>query len=440
MTVPELTLAKVWQAQWLVPEPWRTVDGRALIVRYRGRWSAGFGPDFVDARLVLAGQEITGAVEIHRRAADWRAHGHHLDPAYNAVMLHVVMEDDGTPCRTRDGRTLPTLALAPLLAGPLAAFPTGAAPLGALGDTPCARDFLAAGTADFLRVLGRAGDERLALKAAGMEARFAATPPGAVLYAGLLDALGFSANRAPMAALGAALPLRVLESVLLAAPAEAREATAAALLLGTGGFLSGSLPAFILHGDRLRDMWQRMEGTALPSSVWATARVRPANHPVRRLLALAALLANGGAAEGLIATCLAPLLAAPDEPRLIVRALRQTLRPPSRLLAGDASPIGADRAGEIAVNVVLPFALVYGLRTENDPLVRAAEQAWDAYPATRGNSVTRAMTDQLGGAGGLRVRTGRLQQGLIALYNDRCKARMCATCPVTHLMALAEDQ
>jgi hypothetical protein len=50
------------------------------------------------------------------------------------------------------------------------------------------------------------------------------------------------------------------------------------------------------------------------------------------------------------------------------------------------------------------------------------------------------MTDQLGDPGGLRVRTGRLQQGLIAVYNDRCKARMCATCPVTHLAALIEGQ
>jgi hypothetical protein len=50
------------------------------------------------------------------------------------------------------------------------------------------------------------------------------------------------------------------------------------------------------------------------------------------------------------------------------------------------------------------------------------------------------MTDQLGCPGGLRVRTGRLQQGLIAVYNDRCKARMCATCPVMHLMTLPVDQ
>ncbi|MGI8691062.1 MAG: DUF2851 family protein [Thermomicrobiales bacterium] len=440
MTVPELTLAKVWQAQWLVPGPWRTTDGRTVVVRYRGRWSAGFGPDFADARLILDGQEITGAVEIHRRAADWRAHGHHLDPAYNAVALHVVLDDDGTTVRARDGRMLPTLALAPLLAGSLVDFPAGSAPLGGLGDSPCARDFLTTGTADLLRVLGRAGDERLALKAAAMEARFAATSPGDVLYAAFLDALGYSANRAPMATLAAALPLRNLEQAILRSPADQREYVAAALLLGTGGFLNPS-PGFVLHGAVLRDMWRTTgQSAALAVASWETARVRPANHPARRLLALAALLANGGAAEGLIATCLAPLLTYPDEPRLVVRALRQTLRPPSRLLAGDTSPIGADRAGEIAVNVVLPFALIYGLRTENEPLVTAAERAWDTYPATRGNSVIRAMTDQLGGPGGLRVRTGRLQQGLIALYNDRCKARMCATCPVTHLMALTETQ
>jgi hypothetical protein len=71
--------------------------------------------------------------------------------------------------------------------------------------------------------------------------------------------------------------------------------------------------------------------------------------------------------------------------------------------------------------------------------VGAAERAWDAYPATRGNQVTRAMTEQLGGADGLRARTGRLQQGLIGLYRERCKARRCDLCPVASLIALAES-
>ena len=272
--IPELTLAKVWQAQWFVPGPWRTTDGRGgrravpgavvggIRAGFRGRaYRAGRAGDapgrwrFTVARRIGGRTATISTPPITPSPSMW---------CWKTTVPHA---------RTRDGRTLPTLALAPLLAGSLADFPAGTAPLGGLGDTPCARDFLATGTADLLRVLGRAGDERLALKAAAMEARFAAMPPGDVLYAAFLDALGYSANRAPMAALAAALPLRTLETALLAAPASAREATAAALLLGTGGFLGDSLPAFVLHGDRLRDMWHTMETDgALPFPVGDGAR------------------------------------------------------------------------------------------------------------------------------------------------------------------------
>ena len=158
-----------------------------------------------------------------------------------------------------------------------------------------------------------------------------------------------------MAALAAALPLQRLERAVLAAPISEREQTAAALLLGTGGFLALPYPSFLPTAEHLRDRWlAHGDGSSLDRAAWETARVRPANHPARRLLALAALLANGGAAAGLIATCLAPLIHYPDEPRMIVRALRQTLRPPSRFLPDHRTPIGADRAGEIAVNAVIP--------------------------------------------------------------------------------------
>jgi len=444
---PELTLAKIWQAQWLVPGPWQTTAGQTVSVQYRGRWSAGFGPDFADAALTLDGQRVTGAVELHRRAGDWRAHGHHLDPAYNAVVLHVVYANDGPPAVTRTGRTLPTLVLAPLLAGPLAAFPADTAALGGLGDHPCARDYLSAtagGGDDLTRLLGRAGDMRLALKAAGLEARFAIAPPGNALYAGLLDALGYQMNRAPMAALAEALPLHALERHVFTAPDAEREAVVAALLLGTAGFLDrDTLPAFLEDGEALRARWAAMRGTLSPPIVtvtgWETARVRPANHPARRLLALAAWIA--GTPEGLTAALLAPLTEHADEPRRAVRGLWEALRPRSHFLRDEASPIGADRAGEIAINVLLPFALVYGLRTGDDTLVAGAERVWDAFPAPRDNAITAAMREQLGGSGAdaLRVRTGRHQQGLIALYQERCKVRQCATCPVAHLAALTAE-
>jgi hypothetical protein len=73
-----------------------TTDGATLEVVYRGNWSHGFGPDFADAMITFDGQLRTGAVEIHRNASDWERHGHHLDPAYNSVILHVVARPDSS--------------------------------------------------------------------------------------------------------------------------------------------------------------------------------------------------------------------------------------------------------------------------------------------------------------------------------------------------------
>ena len=239
-----------------------------------------------------------------------------------------------------------------------------------------------------------------------------------------------------MASLAAALPLVALERGVLAVPAREREAEAAALLLGVAGWLDrDTLPAFLVGSDTLRERWRRT-GNAAGVTEWETARVRPANHPARRLLAMATWVAAHP--EGLTAALLAPLAENAEEPRRAVRALREALRPPSRFLKGDTSPIGADRAAEIAVNVVLPFALAYGLRVGDDALVAATEAAWESLPAPRDNAVTLAMREQLSDTALLRIRTARHQQGLIALYRERCRTRQCDACPVAHLAALAD--
>lgn len=91
-------------------------DGRPLEVIHPGRWNQLGGPDFKQARIRLGGRLLTGDIELHLRAPDWRSHGHATDPAYRDVMLHVVL----FPCADvategYAGATLPILALLPLL-------------------------------------------------------------------------------------------------------------------------------------------------------------------------------------------------------------------------------------------------------------------------------------------------------------------------------------
>lgn len=95
-----------------------TTDGAAVEVAHTGGLNAGDGPDFRDARIRLDGLLHIGEVELHLRCKDWRAHGHHLDPNYNRVVLHVVLHaDQAGPVLRQDGTWCPTLVLHPHMDG-----------------------------------------------------------------------------------------------------------------------------------------------------------------------------------------------------------------------------------------------------------------------------------------------------------------------------------
>lgn len=117
-TMAERVVQKIWLREDFIHDRATLTDGRAVQIRSVGAWNLLGGPDFHGARLVIAGQEITGDIEVHFYQVDWRAHQHAADPAYARVVLHVVLfppSEGEVPARHADGRVLPTLVLLPLL-------------------------------------------------------------------------------------------------------------------------------------------------------------------------------------------------------------------------------------------------------------------------------------------------------------------------------------
>ncbi|MFA6960190.1 MAG: DUF2851 family protein [Opitutaceae bacterium] len=115
-TFPERLLQKIWQRSDYDGSGLRTAAGQGLTVVYPGRWNHLGGPDFDGARLIIGGREVVGDVELHLHAKDWAAHGHADDPAYDNVLLHVVL----FPCaethtKGASGREIPILCLLPRL-------------------------------------------------------------------------------------------------------------------------------------------------------------------------------------------------------------------------------------------------------------------------------------------------------------------------------------
>ncbi|HET7080225.1 MAG TPA: DUF2851 family protein, partial [Chloroflexia bacterium] len=91
LPLQEKTLAAIWNAQRPLQGPFWTTAHEPVAIIYRGHWAGGAGPDFRGAIVAFGdNRPQRGDIELHLRAADWYAHGHHTDPAYNNVLLHVV--------------------------------------------------------------------------------------------------------------------------------------------------------------------------------------------------------------------------------------------------------------------------------------------------------------------------------------------------------------
>lgn len=117
-SVSETLLQKVWLRGEFDLSRARTLAGETVRILNPGTWNRLSGPDFRGARLVLGDRAITGDIEVHFLADAWTQHGHHTDPAYDDVVLHVVLfppREHQPLARTSQGREIPVLVLVDLL-------------------------------------------------------------------------------------------------------------------------------------------------------------------------------------------------------------------------------------------------------------------------------------------------------------------------------------
>ena len=273
-----------------------------------------------------------------------------------------------------------------------------------------------------------------------------------VLYESIADALGFSQNRAAMCQLARSVPLAALPR---AAP------------------LSPGLPGYPSQrrydpADGCRASTHRTE--ALTSAAPAARRchlatkhhLAPAQGPHPSLAGQShsagqrarAAHRRAGGAGGLLAAAqglgsgrapaphaagdsagsgrrrtrpwqtLAALVRQPAPPPAVVRHLRRL----GIWSGNEETPtalIGASRAADIVVNVLLPYTLAVA-RDGPPGTGHRARRVFLEHPLLTENWITRLMTKRTG----YRARTAREQQGLIRLYEHFSHSLFCQQCPL----------
>lgn len=431
--VSERFVAQIWKR--LRKRIFCSGEGGEITVVHPGRENRDRGPDFNDAIIASGGQLITGDVELHVRASDWRAHGHDRDPRYNGVILQVVFWDDGRPTVLENGKAMPTLALAQWFGGSLEEVDHWSRqPL--VPDEPCYHVVGHLGDAAAGGLLEEAGEQRFHLKAARFRERIAEGEAEQALYQGIMTALGYAKNKEQFQELASRLPISVIRGLIRGR--EKDRLIIQALLLGTAGLLPSQRG---IEADEvaveLQRMWRFYDGVApMNCAQWHLFRVRPENFPTRRLVAASYLLVRfleTGLLRGVLH---------------LVSQGRKKLEAGFMVAADDywgrhfdfgcrvrnSNLIGRGRARDIVVNIVLPFTFAWAELNSQPELGKHALELYRHQPKLGDNEITREMTGLLwGGDGSDVVNSAMRQQGLIHLFQSFCRQRKCAQCPMATL-------
>ncbi|MBM4462461.1 MAG: DUF2851 family protein [Chloroflexi bacterium] len=440
--IRESLLAQIWRHQWIIKDALTTVDGQRVLVLHPG-WenSHDSGPDFRHAIIGMnGGSPVTGDVELHLRSQEWEAHGHHKDPNYDSVVLHVVLWDGGREASSlNNGKKAPILALSPYLRGPLEELRWAMQP--SFLSCACSEAFQRHGQAWVEGVLVKAGKERFHLKAWRFKKRMAETEIDQVLHEGLMRALGYAKNKRPFERLAQLLPLDVLvETDGLRSLVEIQ-----AMMLGTAGLLPkqrcgkhmGLSGSDKLEAERLQQVWYSCGvGQAMKESDWRFFKVRPENLPPRRIVAASYLLSRHGPV--LLESVLDMVEQAHPQTQ---KKLEQMFMIPGdgywvshcdfgRELGSERSLIGQGRAREMVVNVLLPCLLAWAVKCHQSWLKGQVLELYRDYPGLPENWVTRRMQKQIFGLERMKVNSACQQQGLIHLYETFCLKCRCQVCPL----------
>ncbi|AUC14242.1 hypothetical protein BTO06_03355 [Tenacibaculum sp. SZ-18] len=106
----EKFLHYLWRYKLLLHSKLESSQREKISVINSGVYNSNSGPDFLNAKIEIDGQLWYGNIEIHVKASDWYLHCHENDVNYDAVILHVVWENDAN-IYMKNNRPIPTLEL-----------------------------------------------------------------------------------------------------------------------------------------------------------------------------------------------------------------------------------------------------------------------------------------------------------------------------------------
>ena len=402
--MPEIVLHYIWEHCLWAGFKQQTTDGRSVEILSVGAHNRDAGPDYSSARVRIDGKEWVGNIEIHVCSSDWIKHRHHLDSAYDNVILHVVRTADKPVYNSRGELVSQCELQYPSDQDYLTDLFAAAQQMdSAISRIGCAEQLVrdpAILTEGWRKTLLR---KRLECKRASIE-RLLEITKGSwehALYISLARNFGFHTNSLPFEQLAINTPLSYLQ--------KHRNSLfqLTALLMGQAGLLE--IGDCKLENEDLKlakeyaFLRTKFSLTPMDGSIWKHARLRPQNSPELRIRQFAQLLYQS---ESL----LSKILDSNDLKDLVPLF--------------EVDKMGRSSINILLINTVIPYKYAYALHRNNPHKAEEAAALMEQI-APENNTIIRQWRVL-----GQSIKNAADTQALLHLYQNYCQHHECINCEV----------
>lgn len=354
------------------------------------------GPDFFNAKVKIGDMVWAGNVEMHVRASDWFKHHHHQDPAYDNVILHVVLQADSVVCRT-SGEPIKTVVMRipeQVLEqyNKLVATDTNL-----YSAIRCQAHLASIPNIIFKDWQTALATQRMQNKASrildlvenGKDSWEEA------LYVIIARSLGTGLNSDTFERLARSLPFSFLLKHM-DDPFQIR-----ALLLGQADLIPN-------YEEKMQQEYNFMRAkfslTPLPAHAWKMAKLRPQAAPNVRIEAFATILTTHK-------KLFSEVIEAQD-----ITSLQRILNIPYK--------IGIQTTNSIIINAVVPILIAYGQWKAEEEYCEKGIRILESIPAEANHYINNWIS------AGIPVRNAFDTQALLQLYREYCEPHKCMNCRI----------
>lgn len=480
--IQESLLYEIWQKQ-NYSAPLKTFDGEDITILNPGNHSENLaGPDFKNARIRIGNLTYVGDIEIDYEYSDWKLHGHNIDNKYNSVILHVALfnKNHHGYVYTRNGRKVPSICLSQFIqkdvlenlkkqndndknsisvlkcseSNYLVPFEIKEKFLIQLGierfNKKCKKIYERLKELQFLKELNiKEPVISYELTSQFHERHFNHSDFSnkevwqQLFYELVFEALGYSKNKVPMTTLAQRANINFFKKIendgVLIQKYEAALFYIAGLVNSSENISEQESKNYIenifLHWNAIKPFY---DGKYMEETQWHFFRLRPQNFPTIRIAAgariLKELLYND--LLGIIAKKIAEI----HNLTVLINSLRSLFVIKSdgywkSHYVLDQSTnneikyfVGATRADEIVINVVLPFFAVYFEIFGNKNLPKKILKLYSIYEQKSENQIINDVGTSL--CMNDYIKKTILSQGMIDLFRSYCSKNKCLECEI----------